>query len=387
MGAPAAQRSQATPRFPPVLLLLLLLPPTPRGFHFADPTKEIVHAFDDALPRSLVTEVIREAMAAHDWEARSRPKHLRDSKASTNWMPIEQFDNPRSFAEIAISSLAKLAFPDDSPWTGGGPDGKEPTQMAGAEWWVQMRNTKENIGFHYDKDEGVASEEQWMKMPTMSSVFYLSDAGAPTLVLNKTTNRGGNKQDPIVPHTGYFSYPKKNRYFMFKGDLGHGVVGTLGSKKKRGKQEQRLTFLVNYWDKMPMEPYCRPLDDSMMRDMVGQEAMDRAAAAWPAVRARTGEYETEHRETRCAANQISLALSSPVITIPAVTLTEAPANGGWLGSQFGAVEGSGWQRRAARWDGQREDVRLLRPPDAGDLPAADRAILLRLSEAEQDRSA
>ena len=39
----------------------------------------------------------------------------------------------------------------------------------------------------------MASEEQWMKMPTMSSVFYLSDAGAPTLVLNKTTNRGGSR--------------------------------------------------------------------------------------------------------------------------------------------------------------------------------------------------
>ena len=120
-----------------------------------------------------------------------------------------------------------------------------------------------------------------MKMPTMSSVFYLSDAGAPTLVLNKTTNRGGNKQEPIVPHNGYFSYPRKNRYFMFKGDLGHGVVGTLGSKKKRGKKERRLTFLVNWWDKMPMEPYCRPISDGQLVDMVGRESMDGSAKVWP----------------------------------------------------------------------------------------------------------
>ena len=120
-----------------------------------------------------------------------------------------------------------------------------------------------------------------MKMPTMSSVFYLSDAGAPTLVLNKTTNRGGNKQEPIVPHNGYFSYPRKNRYFMFKGDLGHGVVGTLGSKKKRGKKERRLTFLVNWWDKMPMEPYCRPISDGQLADMVGRESMDGSAKVWP----------------------------------------------------------------------------------------------------------
>eukprot|EP01051_Picozoa_sp_SAG22_P025595 SAG22_NODE_7663_length_719_cov_0.922581_2_plen_43_part_00 len=40
-----------------------------------------------------------------------------------------------------------------------------------------MRDSRENIGFHYDKDEGVASEEQYMKMPAMSSVLYLSDNG------------------------------------------------------------------------------------------------------------------------------------------------------------------------------------------------------------------
>ena len=33
-------------------------------------------------------------------------------------MPIENLENPRSFAELAISYLHKLAFPEDSPWTG-----------------------------------------------------------------------------------------------------------------------------------------------------------------------------------------------------------------------------------------------------------------------------
>jgi hypothetical protein len=220
-----------------VLLLLSLLcqaPPAVMSFHFADP-RQLVHSFDSALPRKLLPELQREALAAKDWEQRTRPTHLRDSKGSTSWMPIEQFENPRSWIELAITYLHKMAFPEDSPWTGGGPYGDKPTQLAGAEWWIQNKDTKEDIGFHYDKDEGVASEEYWMKMPTMSSVFCksfstvrvgpvlsvsdpacvptdLTDVGAPTMVLNKTTNEGGNEHTPIVPTNGYFSYPRKNRY-------------------------------------------------------------------------------------------------------------------------------------------------------------------------------
>jgi hypothetical protein len=70
------------------------------------------------------------------------------------------------------------------------------------------------------------------------------------------------------------------RYLLFKGDLGHMVLGSLGnSKKKRGKskKDSRLTLLVNYWDKMPMQPYCRPISDATWLDMVGQKSMDGAA--------------------------------------------------------------------------------------------------------------
>ena len=45
-----------------------------------------------------------------------------------------------------------------------------------------------------------------------------------------------------------------------------------------GRPEKRLTFLVNWWDKMPMEPYCRPLSDVMLIDMIGKDGWDSAAA-------------------------------------------------------------------------------------------------------------
>lgn len=91
------------------------------------------------------------------------------------------------------------------------------------------------------------------------------------------------------------------RYLLFKGDLGHMVLGSLGnSKKKRGKskKDSRLTLLVNYWDKMPMQPYCRPISDATWLDMVGQKSMDGAAAVWPDARSRAPGYTTDQKVVR-----------------------------------------------------------------------------------------
>ena len=43
-------------------------------------------------------------------------------------------------------------------------------KVVGAEWWYQARDTTENIGFHYDKDEGIASNEMRMVYPQISTV-------------------------------------------------------------------------------------------------------------------------------------------------------------------------------------------------------------------------
>jgi hypothetical protein len=48
----------------------------------------------------------------------------------------------------------------------------------------------EDIGFHYDKDEGIASEQMRMVYPHTSSITYLSNVGAPTFIMNMTTPDG-----------------------------------------------------------------------------------------------------------------------------------------------------------------------------------------------------
>ena len=84
------------------------------------------------------------------WSPRSSFLSLRPTTTTTN--PVE----------LAIASLAALAF-----------EGLPPdvfATVAGAEWWAQRRTGSDGIGFHFDKDEGVASEHQWMKMPMFSTV-------------------------------------------------------------------------------------------------------------------------------------------------------------------------------------------------------------------------
>ena len=40
----------------------------------------------------------------------------------------------------------------------------------GAEWWITKTSSGGNVGLHYDKDEGVASTEWWMKFPLRSTI-------------------------------------------------------------------------------------------------------------------------------------------------------------------------------------------------------------------------
>jgi hypothetical protein len=58
------------------------------------------------------------------------------------------------------------------------------------------------------------------------------------------------------------SYPKYNRHVMFRGNLAHGVAGTLSQST-----EARVTFLVNYWQYQPIEPNCIHVDNSLMRQI------------------------------------------------------------------------------------------------------------------------
>eukprot|EP00003_Mantamonas_plastica_P020444 TRINITY_DN33005_c0_g1_i1.p1 TRINITY_DN33005_c0_g1~~TRINITY_DN33005_c0_g1_i1.p1 ORF type:complete len:214 (-),score=55.78 TRINITY_DN33005_c0_g1_i1:224-865(-) len=102
-----------------------------------------------------------------------------------------------------------------------------------------------------------------MLTPYMSTVTYIHDRGAPTMVLNQTTLFGA--QDiPLIPQNGVFSFPKRNKHLMFRGDFNHGVPASLtpqNSKLESEKEGFRTTFLVNWWPKKPMAPNCVKFSD------------------------------------------------------------------------------------------------------------------------------
>ena len=137
---------------------------------------------DGALPEPLLERLHGEA--GRFWKSHRAATFANDKKA-TVWLAKADSDGraPRCFIEEAVAALASLI---DVTAFGLSPDVK----LAGGEWWVQQMKDTESIGFHYDKDEALASDHWQMSYPVLSTITYLDDIGAPTLILNQTTPHG-----------------------------------------------------------------------------------------------------------------------------------------------------------------------------------------------------
>jgi hypothetical protein len=208
-------------------------------------------AKDEALPESIFKNLLEECRSVGSWSGEE--DSMMYGKKPTFWLDLQDDPEPRSYIEKALLHLRKEVVPRMFAHR------KEQT-IIGGEWWVQVRDGSETIGFHYDKDEAMASLQGIMKMPLVSTVTYLTDVGAPTLILNQTTI-DGNMEVPEVPEEGYLSYPKKNRHIMFSGDLQHGVMGSAAPESSGSIQQGRVTLLINWWDVAPLEPNTRVLTD------------------------------------------------------------------------------------------------------------------------------
>ena len=268
-----------------------------RGSYGYAPRVPLVRAYGNVFPDALVALLAEECRNTNEWEKGARDPNLKDSTLATTQQRrrllllehvgdrlrllserrrVDGAEHPRTAAEMAVAILFHFAFPNGALPAGG---------IAGGEWWVQRRHTSENIGFHIDKDEGIASEEQWMKMPVLSTVTYLTDVGGPTLVLEQASNRGGNRQEPELPVRGVLVYPKRNRHMLFPGNMQHGVVGEFALRQPQqdggvgGGSSERITFLVNWWDKKPMSPYCMEISDDTAERHIRANALRSSTAA------------------------------------------------------------------------------------------------------------
>lgn len=174
---------------------------------------------------------------------------------------------------------------------------------SGAEWWVQIRPSpplsgrysmhadsaatgdgdkddnddmdmaKSGISFHWDKDEDLrlAMGGTMNLHPHLSTVTYLTNIGAPTMVLNYRVNAlTGEYIEPSSSGDnteGYVSWPRKGKHLSFDGRYLHAAPGDLLEEgefsrqckydssgltddkevKKLERRHRRVTFLVNVW--------------------------------------------------------------------------------------------------------------------------------------------
>lgn len=153
---------------------------------------------------------------------------------------------------------------------------------SGVEWWtLSMDGRDGGVGWHWDKDYHAESEEDRDVHPSLATVTYFSDIGAPTIVVPRTS---------LHPHEGRenecidddrpiarlcLSRPVPGKHIAFDGRLLHGAPtdvydeillrrtqghpnGLTPKKKKGGPSRlQRATFLANIWiNHKPRDAVC-----------------------------------------------------------------------------------------------------------------------------------
>jgi hypothetical protein len=238
--------------------------------------------------------------------------NYKDAKGTTWWQPKKE---PRRFSlEQMIEVIGRLDFPDGMP-----------KHIVGAEYWVQIRRGDADGGFHYDKDESAASNKQRMIFPSMSTITYLTDGGAPTVILNQTTNQFGNDEVPAVPSEGYLSFPVAGKHLHFNGHAQHGVAGPVCQENC---EADRIVLLVNWWDHVPEPPNCQRMADSQIAQL-GFTRFDKPLFK----QVKSGIKETseavvpvESESLRASAATEVVSISLPPVDMLELTIPEKYAN-------------------------------------------------------------
>ncbi|MDW3191846.1 MAG: hypothetical protein R8G66_05765 [Cytophagales bacterium] len=143
---------------------------------------------------------------------------------------------PRNVVEEIITYLSSYVDPEGN--------------LEGVEWWMRIRPADELKPLHFDKDEKLFARESKLAFPAMGSVFYFGENGGATLVLDQSADPETREHRPQVPTHGAMSSPDHNQYLLFPGNLRHGV---LSASDDNINDDVRMTLLINWWNKKPLE--------------------------------------------------------------------------------------------------------------------------------------
>jgi hypothetical protein len=214
------------------------------------PHEAEVCLFEEALPGPLFDKLVDAVRAIGNERMKNN-----GSYTTTFWFPRDA--EPSNLAEDAIVELLKLVAPDQD--------------CIGTEWWLGRLGAGKKLNLHFDRDLALSRETGKSVHPILSSVFYLNDfAGSPTVILDQVLAADGKTKIPAEPEFGNSFEAVANHYVVFPGNLRHGVIpnqeaSTQSSKAKDkdNPSELRLTLLVNYWHRRPLEPVCLDYDGTI----------------------------------------------------------------------------------------------------------------------------
>ncbi len=209
---------------------------------------------------------------------------IRDCKATTaSELPLTFWLSMKDKPRCTLEALAKEIF-DFHVKAAAGTNDKNASQnyssnldcdKCGCEWWIQLRpsppnsnrtnsnqeEAKRGIEFHWDKDEALRdmSGGSVFLHPHLSTVTYLTDHGAPTMIFEDSMPEEELLMRDIK---GVFvSWPKIGKHLTFDGRFLHGAPSNLfnknngirigGGSGENGHVDEtknpRVTFLVNIW--------------------------------------------------------------------------------------------------------------------------------------------
>jgi hypothetical protein len=156
--------------------------------------------------------------------------------------------------------------------------GLDPT-TCGCEWWVQFRpspnqkrinsqsqEAQRGIQFHWDKDETLRDVAGVFVHPHLSTVTYLTDNGAPTMVFEDSMPDEGLLDRGIKG--AFISWPRRGKHLIFDGRFLHGAPSNLLETEKMAT-DVRVTFLVNIWlhhKPLGVEPFPQALLQHILTD-------------------------------------------------------------------------------------------------------------------------
>lgn len=282
------------------------LPPSVRPYELPFPymTGELAAAFQlDGLPQSFLDILLDDALQLHAQSALLRP-----GVSERQWQPKTK---PRRFSiEQFVEVISRIDFPDGVP-----------NEIDGAEYWVEVRKNggREN-GLLFDKDVGYAATQQQMRFPTLSTMTFLTDGGAPTVVFNRTTDLTGSQFVPAVPSQGYLTRPVAGKHLRFNSRAQHGLVGEACHS---GCDEDVVVIRINWWSYEPPEPpYCKRLTK--------KEISQAGYTVFEKEQVQQLKHEISQSKPASAVQSTSLLAQSPSTMATAFVMPPVRANDSYL---------------------------------------------------------